>query len=439
MSYNLDNLHTDIYCHLFVRESLKNIWALFCVNKKLKINLGDCKEFWKEKFKHDYGNNIIMENIKTNEWKQYYKNHGQIIEIESNKITKIYDLLNKKSYNSVKYEQIYKSLLIVCKKVSVGFDHILVLDYDNYVWVSGRNDYGQLGLEKCDTNNDKYMNKFTKIPAPNKNSNSSNNIDFKAKDISAGHQYSLFIGEDDNLWSVGKNDHGQLGRFGYNVNSFILDKGLIGVKKIYASQDHSLFVRSNGQLYGSGAFERFTNIKNPYLPKNLKCVYAVLVSDIIPKNIIIHPYMTNIIDENDILYYTPTDDAVNHNYECRNLECKLKDIRIITGISSWRINLNDEIYWYLGEDQVNKLVDKNGNIIKGKKIVQHNTINIIILDTNGKLWITHLTQSVKTEYNEKTYSIEKSHPTQTIALPFMEEYKNVRDIYAYGTKLIILL
>ena len=82
-------------------------------------------------------------------------------------------------------------------KMSAGFSYSLFLDVDGFVWCTGSNDYGQLGLGD-----------LLKRLQPEKNGNLP-----KIQEIFAGLHHSAFIDNDGSLWCCGNNDFGQVGLY----------------------------------------------------------------------------------------------------------------------------------------------------------------------------------------------------------------------------------
>ncbi|HEX6258747.1 MAG TPA: hypothetical protein VFZ48_04675 [Candidatus Saccharimonadales bacterium] len=76
-----------------------------------------------------------------------------------------------------------------------------VIASDNYVYSTGRNDYGQLGI-----------NSTTDISTPQRvQLRNSSGTSITAKDVMADHVNSFYIGADDRMYATGLNDNGQLG------------------------------------------------------------------------------------------------------------------------------------------------------------------------------------------------------------------------------------
>ena len=81
--------------------------------------------------------------------------------------------------------------------VSCGSYHTAIIDENNYLWVTGDNKSGQLGLG--------HTNNVRKIT----------NTNIKVISVSCGYYHTTIIDEDGYLWVTGSNKFGQLG-LGHN-------------------------------------------------------------------------------------------------------------------------------------------------------------------------------------------------------------------------------
>ena len=123
--------------------------------------------------------------------------------------------------------------------ISAGDNHSLFLKQDGSLWAMGRNNYGQLGT------------------GTNYSSNSSNSPqlikDANVSHIASGTYHSLFIMNDGSLWTMGRNNYGQLGD---GKTSSLYSPVKLNLKipavKIAAGEGHSLFVLADGSLWGMG-------------------------------------------------------------------------------------------------------------------------------------------------------------------------------------------
>ncbi|MGB7746192.1 MAG: hypothetical protein WBN75_02780 [Verrucomicrobiia bacterium] len=126
--------------------------------------------------------------------------------------------------------------------IAAGWNHSLFLKTDGSLWGMGRNDYGELG---DGTYPDYGTNRPEQIVASG------------VKAIAAGAAYSLFLKTDGSLWGMGYNGYGQLGDGTYgtypkdatNRPEQILTSGVMAIA---AGASHSLFLKSDGSLWAMG-------------------------------------------------------------------------------------------------------------------------------------------------------------------------------------------
>ena len=126
-------------------------------------------------------------------------------------------------------------------EISCGSDFTVCIDNKGGLWSFGHNNYGQLG----------------------KGNTTSYNIPQKVKDIppvlsvSCGYEHALIltliITNDSNLWSCGRNDHGQLclGNTAENQSKY-QQTSFQQISKISAGGYHSLFQNNNGEIFACG-------------------------------------------------------------------------------------------------------------------------------------------------------------------------------------------
>nr|QBK90167.1 MAG: F-box and regulator of chromosome condensation repeat protein [Pithovirus LCPAC102] len=129
------------------------------------------------------------------------------------------------------------------KAVSCGGRHTIIIDENDEVWSCGDNQFGQLGLGSG-------INKYTIIPVPTKLS-----FNNKVKQISSGNDHIMIIDENNEVWSCGSNEHGQLGLgLDNDINKNILTKINFNYKVKYVScgYTHSMIIDENNELWGFG-------------------------------------------------------------------------------------------------------------------------------------------------------------------------------------------
>jgi len=225
MYYSLVYLPEDYLFTLALSLFLPEIYHLSLTNKQLKRLIIENDYFWQQKFVNDHPSHINhQEQNYQGSWKSLYQQFlnlwafGNIIAYASNK---------RKMPNIVFNFKV--------KQVSVGYNHVVLLDFDNNCWIYGNNGFGQLGLG----NNDNIIQP-TMIPS------------FKALHVAAGNQYTIILDLDNNIWAFGRNDHGQLGlgdKENRNRPTKILN---FKAKQVAAGGYHTLIIDDNDKLWTCG-------------------------------------------------------------------------------------------------------------------------------------------------------------------------------------------
>lgn len=142
-------------------------------------------------------------------------------------------------------------------KVAAGYNHTLFLKGDGSLWAMGQNSSGQLG----DGTNSNTNRPELIVPSG-------------VTAIAAGGYHSLFLKSDGSLWAMGANDIGQLGD-GTNNNTNRPEQIVAGgVVAITGGESHTLFLKSDGSLWAMGANEYGqlgdgTHGDNPYYGTNV--------------------------------------------------------------------------------------------------------------------------------------------------------------------------
>jgi len=119
------------------------------------------------------------------------------------------------------------------------FSQSLFLKSDGSLWGMGYNGYCQLGDVT-------YPNYYTNRPVQIVGSN--------VTAIAAGGWHSLFLKSDGSLWGMGYNGYGQLGDRTYNTYYTNSPEQIVGsnVTAIAAGGWHSLFLKSDGSMWAMG-------------------------------------------------------------------------------------------------------------------------------------------------------------------------------------------
>ena len=128
--------------------------------------------------------------------------------------------------------------------VAMGYGHSLFLKSDGSLWAMGRNDAGQLG--------DGTFSTYTS-PSPYGVNPPEEIVTNGVIAIAAGAGQSLFLKSDGSLWGMGWNLYGQLGDGTGNQATNQPERIVAnGVTAIAGGGSHSLFLKSDGSLWGMG-------------------------------------------------------------------------------------------------------------------------------------------------------------------------------------------
>ena len=123
------------------------------------------------------------------------------------------------------------------KDIASGYDHILLLDTDGFVWSIGANQYGQLGLGHTNS-----------VTLPVKISSLSS-----IKSIAAGQHFSFAINSSNELYGWGRNQYGQLGLADRNNRNEPRKVPVSDVSKVSGGNAHTLLLTLDGKMYSSGS------------------------------------------------------------------------------------------------------------------------------------------------------------------------------------------
>ena len=158
--------------------------------------------------------------------------------------------------------------------VAAGPTDSFFLKTDGSLWAMGENFYGQLGTGSFTPNIPPGINLPEQIILSN------------VVAIAAGESHSLFLKNDGSVWGTGTSSSGELGAF----DSVLINqaKPIIasGVKAIAAGQSDSFYLKDDGSLWGMGSNDggQLGNGTNSYAT--------------LPEQIIANPYYNQLLVQN---------------------------------------------------------------------------------------------------------------------------------------------
>ena len=121
--------------------------------------------------------------------------------------------------------------------ISCGYNFVVCVDYEGFIWSFGENDAGQLGTGTKTTFNN-VPQKILDIPP--------------VISVSCGYAHTLIITNDDNLWSCGGNNLGQLCLGDKESHLKPQKTSFSNITKISTGNIHSLFQNNKGEIFACG-------------------------------------------------------------------------------------------------------------------------------------------------------------------------------------------
>ena len=123
--------------------------------------------------------------------------------------------------------------------ISCGDHFTVCVDYEGFIWSFGENKKGQLGTgNTTNKTNFNVPQKILNIPP--------------VRFVSCGLEHTLIITNDDNLWSCGGNECGQLCLGDTEDRSIPQNTSFSNIAKISAGSNHSLFQNNKGEIFACG-------------------------------------------------------------------------------------------------------------------------------------------------------------------------------------------
>ncbi len=126
--------------------------------------------------------------------------------------------------------------------VAAGGSHTIILKTDGTLWVTGNNNYGELG-----TGDTTGVNTPVEISVGDSTS---------VEAIAAGVEHTFILKTDGSLWVTGRNNYGQLGT-GDTVDittpvEIIVGGPSVGVAAVSAGLNHTMILKTDGTLWATG-------------------------------------------------------------------------------------------------------------------------------------------------------------------------------------------
>jgi alpha-tubulin suppressor-like RCC1 family protein len=190
-------LPNETIIQIALDESIQYITNMCQISRRFNNLICNNDNFWRAKFIQDFG---IPDNKNIISWKDAYINYGKVYMMNNNYKRRYMfgDLDDKLGIRKDDYIFNIK-FPAKAKSISSGNGFMLILDTDNNVWSFGSNQYGKLGLgPEYEEGTD-----YPILLSWDKES--------KAKFITCGEDHSIIIDINDNVWSFGLNENGQLG------------------------------------------------------------------------------------------------------------------------------------------------------------------------------------------------------------------------------------
>ena len=138
------------------------------------------------------------------------------------------------------FDKLNSSKNIVQIETTAGGANTFIVKNDGSLWVSGYNNYGELGLGHEET-----VRTITQVTT---------NINNDVKEVSCGGVTAMLVKNDGTLWACGKNAYSSLAIPDVSETAtFIQVPGIDNVKHILCGYYFALAIKNDGSLWGCGA------------------------------------------------------------------------------------------------------------------------------------------------------------------------------------------
>jgi alpha-tubulin suppressor-like RCC1 family protein len=305
-------------------------------------------------------------------------------------------------------------------KVAAGNSHTLFLKSDGSLWAMGNQYWGQLGDGSYGGAGFPATNQPEMIVASNVTA------------ITAGEYHSLFLKSDGSLWAMGDNtalpplnanpDSGQLGDGTYNNTNRPEMIVATNVTAIAAGGFHSLFLKSDGSLWGmgyndigqlgDGTFSN-TNLPEEIVASNVTAIAAGLYHSLFLKS----DGSLWVMGDNES---GQLGDGTFNNTNVPEEIVASNVIAIAAGQSDSFFIKSDGSLWAMGDNQFGELGDGTYNgsnlpepvVTSNVTAVAAGTMHSLFIKNDGSLWA--MGDNYDGELGDGTYSGGTSLPEQII-------------------------
>ena len=233
----------QVACGMFdtiIIDLENNVWACG-ENKSGQLGLGDTEirnaptqipNIKALQVSAGYRHTVIID-MENNVWVCGNNDYGQL---------GLGDTENRNAPTQIPNINLLGNLLVKDQQVAAGFEHTVLIDMENNVWICGNNSSGQLGLGDTQP-------RYFPTQMPN----------IKARQIVAGYYHTIMIDLDYNVWVWGQNKFGQLGinqaqtlvptRI-ENIN--LLGNLLFKAQQVSSLANHTVIIDLNHNVWVSG-------------------------------------------------------------------------------------------------------------------------------------------------------------------------------------------
>ena len=165
---------------------------------------------------------------------------ASILQEEGVEITEEDDMASLITKVDEEFDKLNSSKNIVQIETTAGGANTFIVKNDGSLWVSGYNNYGELGLGHEET-----VRTLTQVTT---------NINNDVKEVSCGAVTAMLVKNDGTLWACGKNGYGSLAIPDVSETAtFIQVPGIDNVKHILCGYYFALAIKNDGSLWGCGS------------------------------------------------------------------------------------------------------------------------------------------------------------------------------------------